>query len=210
VGVPVRLSICLVTSFLGFLSGCGAANDDAPQPMSTTDSPGIVETGELVDVTPRGLAAGIIEHLGDAKVTYVGGSETDGVLSAMVSTSEPDTASVYVVVYGAPEAAPTRCARDSGYTSLVCKTDGPSTTELGLRGNQDNNLPLLIGRVYDASRTSVLFEVWGTNAESSESLARKLMGDPLLGAVTSRDRNDKGEELSAFEPLQLEVSASTG
>lgn len=187
----------VILSSLVCLSACGDSTRDNSASRTT----------DLEAVTPRGLAAGLLSHLAQPEVTYIGGSDNGGAISVMVGTDDPNlnTVHLYIQVESVVGAMP--CGTDSGYKSISCRSDDTSTTEVLVRTNSNAEMPDLMGRFYDASRKSVLVQVWGSSGDDAESLIRHLLKDPLVGAQTSKALNEDGEQLSNFEQLQIENSA---
>lgn len=194
----IRVAACVALASLSFVSGCGDSRDSA-QGESAAET-------DLVSATPRGLAAGLLAHLPHADVTYVGGADEDGAISVMVETDSPELGTVGLYVLTESDIGAIACGSDSGYTSISCDADDVSTTDVLARTNNNDKMPDIMGRFYDASRKNVLVQVWGSSDDDAESLVRELLKDPLLGAVTSHARNEAGEQLTEFEELQTESS----
>jgi hypothetical protein len=195
------VAACVALTSLVCLSACGDSGNSARADSSS-------RTTDLEAATPRGLAAGLLAHLSEPDVTYVGGSDEGGALSVMVGTDNPNLKTVHLYVQVEPDVGATPCGADFGYRSMSCDSDDVSTTEVLVRKNGNDEMPDLMGRFFDASRKSVLVQVWGSSGDDAASLVRDLLKDPLLGALTSKTLNEEGEQLSDFEHLQIERSAS--
>ena len=173
----------------------------------TPHDDGVVPPSQAVleftpETTPRGLAAAIIDHLGDRTVTSVAVTGKGGT-AAVVETTDPAVASVSVFV-GSSSTGPYECGTDDGYTRVSCSADGPLLEVV--RGAPGGAHPTFIGRANDDFRGDVLIEVHGdSDAPEVSDLVQSLVEDDLVGEVTSEDRNDRGRGLDVV-PLQLESS----
>lgn len=197
-------ALALVLATVPGLSGCG----EVGRSTASTADPASMDQS-LEPATSRGLAATLLQHLPSVEVTSIAGSDK-GPPSVMVDTADPSLEVLHVAIGPAdPDHAVRECGLDSGYRRVSCETE-PNLVELVARKNDDSRMPSLMGRYYDDTRGSVLVQVWGSDSADTRRLVIEVLADPLLGAQTTAELNDEGEQLRNFEDLQTEVSVSVG
>jgi hypothetical protein len=142
--------------------------------------------------TPRGLAAGIIDHLDGRTVTSVAVTGR-GATVAQVLTDDPAVSSILVVAAESTQ-GPWRCGSDDGFTPVSCQADGPLREVV--RHAPGGTAPTFIGRANDDFRGDVRIEVRGDSASPEVvELVQALVDDEDLGLVTTEERNARGRGL---------------